>query len=194
MATLLDTLAANEEFTIFTALVRKTAIVDMLKEPGPYTVFAPIDDAFDNLPEGAVNRLMQDSGKLSAVVAYHVVPGKFTIEDAARLSSSVTTIEGGDLRVAALPTALTVNGAPVIRPDLVADNGVLHGIDQVLVPLNDLGSVVMEYEDVVVVAPETMIVMTPPAPPSNDTTPPSTKVASGSGTSEQPHTAQNKRD
>lgn len=161
MATLLESLASHEEFTTFAALVRKTPLVAVLTEPGPFTIFAPTDDAFDNLPEGEVNRLLQDEDKLTTVLAYHIVPGSFTSDDAARLSSAVTTLEGSDLRVASTSIDLTVNGAHMVHTNIAADNGVLHGIDQVLVPLDDLGNVVVDYEDVMVVAPETVVVMSP---------------------------------
>lgn len=166
MANLLDTLASYEEFTTFAALVRKTPLVAVLEEPDSHTVFAPTDEAFDNLPEGTVNRLVQNTDKLSAILAYHIVPGKFTSEDAARLSSSVTTLEGSDLRVAKSSIDLTVNGAHVIHTNIAADNGVLHGIDQVLIPLDDLGNVVVEYEDVMVVSPETLVVLSPAPVPA----------------------------
>lgn len=155
MATLFELLTSHEEFTTFAALVQKTPLVGLLNEPGPYTVFAPTDDAFDNLPEGTVNRLTQNVEKLTAILAYHIVSGSFTSDDAARLSSAVTTLEGSDLRIAISSIELTVNGARVVHSNIAADNGVLHGIDQVLVPLDDLGNVVVDYEDVmVIVAPE----------------------------------------
>lgn len=161
MATLFQRLTSYEEFTTFAALVQKTSLVAVLNEPGPYTIFAPTDDAFDNLPEGTVNRLSQNVEKLTAILAYHIVPGSFTSDDAARLSSAVTTLEGSDLRIAASSIELTVNGARVIHSNIAADNGVLHGIDQVLVPLDDLGNVVVDYEDVMVLVPETMVIVSP---------------------------------
>ncbi len=161
MVNLLDKLASHEEFTTLHALVRRTALAAVLTEPGPFTVFAPTDDAFDNLPEGTVNNLMQNVDKLTAILAYHIVPGRFESDDAARLSSAVTTLEGSDLRVAKTAIDLTVNGAHVIQTNIAADNGVLHAIDQMLVPLDDLGNIVVDYEDVVVVTPDTMVVLSP---------------------------------
>ncbi len=153
MANIIDTLAAHQQFTTFGAALRRTLLRDTLLESSQFTVFAPTDDAFDNLPQGTVNRLLEDPEKLTAILAYHIVPGHFTSADAARLADSVTTIEGSDLRVATTP-ALSVNGAQVIHPDLLADNGVIHAINQVLIPLDDLGNVRLEFTDIVVVASE----------------------------------------
>ena len=161
MTSLLYKLEALEDFTTFCAAVRKTQLARLLAEPGAYTVFAPTNDAFDNLPEGTVNHLLGDEEKLTTILSYHIVPGAFTTTDAARLSSAVTTLEGSDLRVSAARATLTVNGARVVKPDIVADNGAAHGINQVLTPLDDLGSVKVEYEDIVVLAPKTMVVVAP---------------------------------
>ena len=156
MSNLIDTFASQTQFTTFGAALRRTPLYDALREAGPYTVFAPTDDAFDNLPEGVVNHLLDDPEKLTAVLAYHIVPGRFTSDDAARLSASVTTLEGSDLRVATTPR-IAVNGAPVTQADLLADNGVIHAIGQVLIPLDDLGNVRVEFTeitDVYMVAPD----------------------------------------
>jgi uncharacterized surface protein with fasciclin (FAS1) repeats len=131
--------------------LRKTELIAPLGESDAYTIFAPTDDAFDALPAGTVNRLLADPEKLSAILAYHIVPGRFTSAGAARLSGSVTTLEGSDLRIAGTPPDLTIDGAHVVQANIMADNRVLHAIDQVLVPLDDLGKVVVEYQDVTVV-------------------------------------------
>lgn len=161
MTTLLHKLEAIEEFTTFCAALRKTRLANMLAEPGAFTVFAPTNDAFDNFPPGAVNRLLGNREKLTAILSYHIVPGVYTTSDAARLSSSVTSLEGSDLRISTSITTLTVNGARVVKADIVADNGAAHGIDQVLAPLDDLGNVEVDYEDVVVLTPKTMVVLAP---------------------------------
>ncbi len=156
MANIIDTMTTQTQFTTFGAALQRTPLRDTLKESGPFTVFAPTDDAFDNLPRGVVNRLLEDPEKLTAILAYHIVPGRFTSADAARLSSSVTTLEGSDVRVATTPR-ITVNGAAVMQSDLLADNGVIHAINQVLIPLDDLGNVRVEFTDIVdivVVAPQ----------------------------------------
>jgi uncharacterized surface protein with fasciclin (FAS1) repeats len=161
MPTIVDTAASHQQFTVFLAALRKTELVAVLSEQDPYTIFAPIDDAFDALPAGTVNRLLADTDKLSAILAYHIVPGRFTSADAARLSGGVTTLEGRDVRIAGTPPDLTVNGAHVVQADMLADNGVLHAIDQVLVPLDDLGNIVVDYQDVTVVDSGPIVVVTP---------------------------------
>lgn len=161
MTTLLRKLETIEEFTTFCAALRKTPLAKMLAEPGSFTVFAPTNDAFDNLPQGTVNRLFGNHEKLAAILSYHIVPGTYTTSDAARLASSVTTLEGGDLRVGMSVATLTVNGARVVKADIIADNGAAHGIDQVLAPLDDLGNIEVDYEDVVLLAPRTVLVLAP---------------------------------
>jgi uncharacterized surface protein with fasciclin (FAS1) repeats len=162
MAHLVETASHEKRLTTFVAALRKTPLLDTLQGSDPFTVFAPTDDAFDNLPEGSVNRLLEDPEKLTAVVAYHIVPGRFTTADAPRLADAVTTVEGSDLRVATKPH-LTVNGARIAHADMEADNGVIHLIDRVLLPLDDLGKVQLTYADVTVVEPETVIVIEPQA-------------------------------
>jgi uncharacterized surface protein with fasciclin (FAS1) repeats len=151
MPNIIDTLVTQSQFTTFSTALQRTPLYDALQEEGPFTVFAPTDDAFDNQPQGVVNRLLEDPEKLTAILAYHVVPGRFTSADSARLSSSVTTLEGSDLRVATSPR-ITLNGAQIVRFDLLADNGVIHAIDQVLVPLDDLGNVRVDFTEMIVVA------------------------------------------
>lgn len=156
MSNLIDTFASQTQFTTFDAALQRTPLYDALREAGPFTVFAPTDDAFDNLPEGVVNRLLEEPEKLTTILAYHIVPGRFTSSDAARLASAVTTLEGSDLRVATTPR-ITVNGAQVTQSDLLADNGVIHAISQVLIPLDDVGNVRVEFTeitDVFMVAPD----------------------------------------
>ena len=162
MANLVEAAAHEKRLTTFVAALGKTPLVDALQGSDHFTVFAPTDDAFDNLPEGSVNRLLADPDKLTAVVAYHIVPGRFTSADAPRLADAVTTVEGSDLRVATHPH-LSVNGARIVHADVAADNGVIHLIDRVLLPLDDLGNVQVTYADVTVVEPETVIVVEPQA-------------------------------
>jgi uncharacterized surface protein with fasciclin (FAS1) repeats len=162
MANLIETAAHQKRLTTFVAALAKTPLVAMLRGSDPYTVFAPTDDAFDNLPAGTVNRLLEDPGKLTAILAYHIVPGRFTSADRERLADAVTTVEGSDLRVATKPH-LSVNGARIARADVQADNGVIHVIDRLLLPLDDLGNVQVTYADVTVVEPEleTLLIVEP---------------------------------
>jgi uncharacterized surface protein with fasciclin (FAS1) repeats len=160
MAKLIETAANQDQFTTFVAAVRKTALPDMLGGEGPYTIFAPTDDAFAHLPEGTVNRLLQDEAKLQTILAYHIVPGHFTTADAERMTSSLTSLEGSDLRIATAP-AITINGAHVVQADILADNGVLYAIDQVLLPVDDMGNLLVDYADITVVAPDAVVIVAP---------------------------------
>jgi hypothetical protein len=158
MATILKVAGATKDLSVFVAGVNKSALLSVLRGPGPFTVFAPTDDAFDDLPEGTVNRLLEDAGKLAAILAYHVVPGRFTTADAERLAGAVTTLEGSDLRISA-KRRLTVNGAKVVHADLLAGNGVIHAIDRVLVPIDDLGNVELSFTDLTVVEPPETVIL-----------------------------------
>lgn len=132
MADIVDTAVAAGSFTTLVAAVKAAGLVDTLKGPGPFTVFAPTDAAFAKLPAGTVEGLLQDIPKLTQVLTYHVVPG-------AVLSSDITgpmnpaTVQGGTLTID--PTSgVKVNNATVVTPDIQADNGIIHVIDTVLIP------------------------------------------------------------
>jgi uncharacterized surface protein with fasciclin (FAS1) repeats len=132
MADIVDTAIAAGSFTTLVAAVQAAGLVDTLKGAGPFTVFAPTDDAFAKLPAGTVEGLLQDIPKLTQVLTYHVLPG-------AVLSSDITgpmepkTVQGGTLKID--PThGVKVNDATVVTPDIKADNGVIHVIDTVLIP------------------------------------------------------------
>ena len=159
LANVLETAGSHQQWTTLVAALKKTTLAQLLQEPGPYTIFAPTDDAFSSLPEGAVNRLLADEGKLTAILAYHIVPGRFGTDDAARLSSAITTLEGGDLRVGNRTGHLTVNGAHVKSGEVPAENGVLHAIDQVLIPLDDLGNARLEFNELTVLAPAAVVLV-----------------------------------
>jgi uncharacterized surface protein with fasciclin (FAS1) repeats len=92
-------------------------------------------------------------------LAYHIVPGRFGGEDAARLSSAITTLEGGDLRVGNHHGHLTVNGAHVKHGDVAAENGVLHANDQVLIPLDDLDNARLELSELAVLTPDAVVIL-----------------------------------
>jgi uncharacterized surface protein with fasciclin (FAS1) repeats len=159
MANLIETAASREQFTTFVAALRKTTLADIVGSEGPFTVFAPTDDAFAHLPEGTINRLLQDGAKLRTILAYHIVAGHFTTADAERMSNALTTLEGSDLRIATTP-AISVNGAHVVQADILADNGVLHAIDQVLLPVDDMDNLLMEHTDLTVIAPDAIVIVT----------------------------------
>jgi uncharacterized surface protein with fasciclin (FAS1) repeats len=117
--------------TLLTA-VDAAGLGDTLADGGPFTVFAPTDEAFAALPSETVNSLLADPPALARVLTYHVVPGRITSAQITQ-DSEQTTVEGGVLRLA-VNGAVTVNDATVIQTDVEADNGVIHIIDRVLIP------------------------------------------------------------
>ncbi len=123
-------------FKTLVAAVQAAGLVDTLKGPGPFTVFAPTDAAFAALPAGTVETLLKPENKarLVAVLTYHVVPGKVMSTDLAGKTAEPKTVEGQTLAINATGGAVKVNQATVTKADIVADNGVIHVIDAVLLP------------------------------------------------------------
>ena len=117
--------------TLLTA-VNAASLGDTLADGGPFTVFAPTDDAFAALPEETVNGLLADPPALARVLTYHVVPGRITSAQITH-DSEQKTVEGGVLKLA-VNGGVTVNDATVIQADVEAENGVIHVIDRVLIP------------------------------------------------------------
>lgn len=132
MVDIVDTAVNAGSFDTLVAAVKAAGLVDTLKGPGPFTVFAPTDDAFAKLPEGTVESLLNDIPQVTKILTYHVVPGKVMSSDAVKLDSA-TTVEGSCLHIDA-SDGLKVNGVMVVTPDVEADNGVIHVIDSVLIP------------------------------------------------------------
>jgi uncharacterized surface protein with fasciclin (FAS1) repeats len=117
--------------TLLTA-AKAAGLAETLATGGPFTVFAPTDEAFAKLPEGTVEALLKDTEKLKAVLLYHVVPGTVMAADVAGITSA-TTLQGGALRVRTA-SGVTINDAKVVKADVAASNGVIHVIDAVLLP------------------------------------------------------------
>ncbi len=132
MADIVDVAIAAGNFGTLVAAVKAAGLVDTLKGSGPFTVFAPNDDAFAKLPEGVVEGLLNDVPKLTAVLSYHVVAGKHMAADVANMSSA-KTVQGQEITIDA-SDGVKVNGAQVIAADIEADNGVIHVIDSVIMP------------------------------------------------------------
>jgi uncharacterized surface protein with fasciclin (FAS1) repeats len=131
-ADIVDTAASAGQFKTLVAALEKADLVDTLKGAGPYTVFAPTDEAFAKLPKGALEGLLTDKAKLTAVLTYHVVPGKVMAADVK--PGRVKTVQGESLTVATKDDAVMVNDARVIKTDIAASNGVIHIIDSVVLP------------------------------------------------------------
>ncbi len=106
---------------------------DILNQPGSYTVFAPTDDAFAQLPEGTLESLLQDTHKLKRIVAYHLVFGDVRSDDLAQIDEA-PTVEGSILAIECADGKIKVNDANVLKTDILSDNGVIHVIDAVLIP------------------------------------------------------------
>jgi uncharacterized surface protein with fasciclin (FAS1) repeats len=133
MADIVDVAIGAGSFGTLVAAVQAAGLVDTLKGEGPFTVFAPTDEAFAKLPAGTVEGLLSDVPALTKILTYHVVPGKVTAADVVNLSSA-TTVEGSDLAIEAVDGTVKVGGATVVQADVMADNGVIHVIDAVLLP------------------------------------------------------------
>ena len=132
---IVDTAVANGKFTTLVAAVKAAGLVDTLKGAGPFTVFAPSDDAFAKLPKGTVEDLLkpENKAKLAAILTYHVVPGKVMAADIKGKKMGVKTVQGSEVAVDAMGD-VKVNDAKVTAADVVTSNGVIHVIDTVLMP------------------------------------------------------------
>ena len=132
MANIIDTAVSAGSFTTLVAAVKAAGLVDTLNGEGPFTVFAPTDDAFAALPEGTAEGLLADVPALTSILTFHVVPGAVHAGD---LSDGMTaaTVNGSELTFSTVD-GVTVNGATVVTADIVCDNGVIHVIDAVLLP------------------------------------------------------------
>lgn len=132
MADIVDTAVKAGSFSTLVAAIKAAKLVDTLKGAGPFTVFAPTDEAFAKLPDGTVDALLKDIPKLKKILTYHVVSGKVMAADVVKLKSA-KTVEGSDVKIDA-SSGVKVNDATVSTPDVSADNGVIHIIDTVLIP------------------------------------------------------------
>ncbi len=131
-ADIVDTAVAAGDFKTLAKALQVAGLVDTLKGPGPFTVFAPTDAAFAKLPAGTLDALLKDKAKLTQVLTYHVVAGKVTAADVVKLTSA-KTVQGQSLPIDA-SMGVKVGTAKVIKADVMASNGVIHVIDSVLIP------------------------------------------------------------
>ncbi|GAB4150604.1 MAG: fasciclin domain-containing protein [Cyanobacteria bacterium J069] len=130
MPTIVDIAVQTEGFSTLVAAVQAAGLVDVLQSGGPFTVFAPTDDAFAKLPPGTIQTLVQNPPQLGRILKYHVVSGKYTQADLKGLTS-LTSVEGSVIPLD-LSDAFEVKNATVVLPDVEADNGVIHVIDNVI--------------------------------------------------------------
>jgi uncharacterized surface protein with fasciclin (FAS1) repeats len=131
---IVDTAIAARNFTTLIAGIKAAGLTDTLTGKGPFTIFAPTDEAFKKLPTGALDALLKDTTKLKAVLSYHVVPGHVLAQDFK--SGEVMTVQGTALTAVVSASDVQVNGAHVRQRDIPASNGVIHGIDAVIMPKN----------------------------------------------------------
>jgi transforming growth factor-beta-induced protein len=149
---IVDIAVADGRFTTLVAAVTAADLVDTLKGDGPFTVFAPTDDAFNALPEGTIEALLDDIPALTDILLYHVVSGKVMAADVVALASA-TTVLGKDVAIKVEGDKVMINDAQVIITDIEASNGVIHVIDAVLLPPEDAPVVLPESGGVPSIAP-----------------------------------------
>ena len=130
---IVDTAVAAGSFRTLATALDAAGLVDTLKGEGPFTVFAPTDEAFAKLPEGTVEALLADKAKLTRVLTYHVVPGKVMAADVVKVSEA-KTVQGGSIKVSTMGGGVMVDNAHVVKTDIAASNGVIHVIDAVILP------------------------------------------------------------
>ncbi|BAU62843.1 NDH-1S subunit, CO2 uptake small protein [Stanieria sp. NIES-3757] len=130
MPDIVDIAVNTEGFSTLVTAVKEANLVEALKSPGPFTVFAPTDDAFAKLPPGTIQTLVQNTPQLARILTYHVVPGKLMKADLEKVNS-VTSLEGSPISIDC-SDAFEVKNATVIAADIEADNGVIHVIDNVI--------------------------------------------------------------
>lgn len=127
------TASAAGNFNTLVAAVQAAGLVETLQSDGPFTVFAPTDEAFAKLPEGTVEALIANPDKLRSILLYHVVPGKVMAADVVSLNSA-TTAQGSDVTIMLAEGGVQINGANVTATDIETSNGVIHVIDTVIIP------------------------------------------------------------
>lgn len=136
VGTITEIAVSNGSFETLVAALSAAELVEVLSGEGPFTVFAPTDDAFAALPAGTVERLLEPENRdqLTAILTYHVVPGLVMSGDIAGQQLSAETVQGSSLNVNATGDSVMINNATVVMADVKASNGVIHVIDTVLIP------------------------------------------------------------
>jgi uncharacterized surface protein with fasciclin (FAS1) repeats len=130
---IVDTAVAAGSFKTLAAALQAAGLVETLKGNGPFTVFAPTDEAFAKLPAGTVDALLKDKAKLTKILTYHVVAGNVMAKDVVKLKEA-KTVQGSSAKIMVKDGKVMVDNANVIKTDIVASNGVIHVIDSVIMP------------------------------------------------------------
>jgi uncharacterized surface protein with fasciclin (FAS1) repeats len=134
MKTIIDTLTAAGNFTTLLSVLKVATFTDTLRTPGPYTLFAPTDEAFGRLTPGQFKALLKDIRRLKTIVTYHVVSGVLATKDVK--PGELRTVEGNSLLAAVQGEEVTMNGAKIVQGNIAASNGLIHAIDTILIPKN----------------------------------------------------------
>jgi uncharacterized surface protein with fasciclin (FAS1) repeats len=130
---IVETAQAAGTFTTLIAAVKAAGLESTLAGSGPFTVFAPTDEAFAKLPAGTVEALLKEPEKLASILKYHVIAGKVTAADVVKLDEA-KTVNGASVEIHTMNGKVMVNGANVVKADVLASNGVIHVIDKVILP------------------------------------------------------------
>jgi uncharacterized surface protein with fasciclin (FAS1) repeats len=130
---IVETAVAAGSFKTLATALQAAGLIETLKGKGPFTVFAPTDEAFAKIPKADLDALLKDKAKLTAVLTYHVVAGKVMAADVAKLTSA-KTVQGGSAKVHVMGGKVMIDNANVVKTDIAASNGVIHVIDSVILP------------------------------------------------------------
>jgi uncharacterized surface protein with fasciclin (FAS1) repeats len=130
---IVDTAVAAGSFKTLAKLLTDAELIDVMKAPGPYTVFAPTDEAFAKVPKDVLDGLAKDKAKLQEVLKYHVLTSKWTTDDI-KLVKQTGTVQGKAVSFGTSGATMTVNGAKIVKPNVDCSNGMVHVIDAVLLP------------------------------------------------------------
>lgn len=130
---IVETAVAAGSFKTLATALQAAGLVETLQGPGPFTVFAPTDEAFAKIPQADLDALLKDKARLTAVLTYHVVAGKVMAADVVKLQSA-KTVQGASVKVQVAAGKVMINNAHVVKTDIAASNGVIHVIDTVILP------------------------------------------------------------
>ena len=132
---IVDTAVANGNFSTLAAALEAGGLIETLKSDGPFTVFAPTDEAFAKLPDGTVEMLLlpENKDKLVAILTYHVVSGEVSAAEVVKLDSA-STVNGSDVQITVFDGNVSINDSRVVMTDIYASNGVIHVVDTVILP------------------------------------------------------------
>lgn len=133
MKSIIETLIDANRYQIFTKAIKEAGLSTMLSSKGPYTIYAPNDDAFHKLPEGILEQLLEDKERLKEIIIYHISPGKITSQELSEMAE-IDTLQGEPITISQHDNRLMVDNSAIIQNDQECLNGVIHTIDMALMP------------------------------------------------------------